>query len=489
MTSNPQPARIRVRAAPSPTGPPHVGTAYIALFDYAFARHHGGDFVLRIEDTDRERSSRESEDAILKALRWIGLEWDEGPDVGGPFGPYRQSERSDTYRRHAEELLRSGAVYRCFCTSEQLAERRKSRRRDAPGSGYDRLCRGLSDDEVQQKLDAGLPYVLRLKVPLEGETRFDDLVRGTVAVRNAEIDDQVLLKSDGFPTYHLANVVDDHLMVISHVIRAEEWIVSTPKHVILYQAFGWELPAFVHMPLLRNADKSKISKRKNPTSLLWYREQGYLPEALRNFLSLMGWSLGDDREIFTLQEMVESFSWEKVKTSGPVFDLQKLEWMNGEYIRMLPIEELLERILKEPYTRRTDQPRAKLLRIVALAQERLKRLSDFDNLTNFFFEREPYKPEDLVPRKHDASFARQALDAALDLLKGADNWSAQALEAAVAALAERRQWERGALFMVLRVGVTCRRVSTPLFETMDVLGKQECIERIEAAVALSAGLT
>lgn len=489
MSSPKEPPPIRVRAAPSPTGPPHVGNAYVALFDYAFARRHGGDFVLRIEDTDRERSTRESEEAILKAFRWIGLEWDEGPDVGGPYGPYRQSERSDIYRRHAQELLQSGAVYRCFCTSEQLAQRRKSRRRDDPVSGYDRLCRALSEEEVQRKLDAGLPYVLRLKVPLEGETRFDDLVRGTVTVQNSEIDDQVLLKSDGFPTYHLANVVDDHLMEISHVVRAEEWIVSTPKHVLLYQAFGWEPPAFVHMPLLRNADKSKISKRKDPTSLLWYRQQGYLPEALRNFLSLMGWSLGDDREIFSLQEMVESFSWEKVKTSGPVFDLQKLEWMNGEYIRMLPVEELLERILKEPYTRHADQPAAKLLKIAALAQERLKRLAEFDSLTNFFFEREPYEAKDLIPRKHDASFARQALNSALDTIKPLDDWSAPALEADLTALAESLQWERGALFMVLRVAVTCRRVSTPLFETMEVLGKQECIERIEAAAALAAKLT
>jgi glutamyl-tRNA synthetase len=483
MSNHNKSDRVRVRLAPSPTGPPHVGNAYVGLFDYAFARHAGGDFILRIEDTDRERSTRESEEAIIRAFRWIGLEWDEGPDVGGPCGPYRQSERSDIYREYADELMASGAVYRCFCTPEELAARRKAQRTDESRQGYDRLCRGLSEEEVGDRLVRGLPFTVRLKVPTEGETRFDDLIRGPVVVRNSEIDDQVLLKSDGFPTYHLANVVDDHLMRISHVIRAEEWISSTPKHVLLYQAFGWEPPVFIHMPLLRNADKTKISKRKNPTSLLWYREQGYLPEALRNFLALMGWSLGEEREVFSLQEMVESFSWDKVKTSGPVFDMQKLEWLNGEYIRRMSVDELAQRIISEPYTRRADQPVERLRRIAALAQERLKRLAEFDDLTNFFFEREPYDPKDLVPKKHDASFAREALRSARDALGAAGDWTAACLDAAMTALAEGRGWNRGALFMVLRAAITCRRVSTPLFETMEILGRQECLERIEAAIA------
>ncbi len=321
-----------------------------------------------------------------------------------------------------------------------------------------------------------------VKVPLEGQTGFEDLVRGTVVFRNSEIDDQVLLKSDGFPTYHLANVVDDHLMKISHVIRAEEWISSTPKHVLLYQAFGWHLPTFIHMPLLRNQNRSKISKRKDPTSLLWYREQGFLPEALLNFLALMGWSTGDDREKFSLQEMVQSFAWNRVKTSGPVFDMQKLEWLNGEYVRSMSAEELLERILAEPYTRRVDQPAEKLLQVTRLVQERIKRLAEFDEATGFFFEREPYEAADLIPKKHDAAFVRDALPAAHALLKDLDDWSAEPLEGAMRDAAEEREWKRGALYMVLRVAVTCRRVSTPLFETMQVLGKQECIARIETAL-------
>jgi glutamyl-tRNA synthetase len=479
--------RVRVRLAPSPTGPPHVGNVYIGLFDMAFARHAGGKFILRIEDTDRERSTRESEEAILKAFRWVGLEWDEGPDVGGPHGPYRQSERFDIYRRHAEQLFQSGHAYRCFCTAGRLAEMRKAR--SAAGlAGYDRLCRGLDESQVRQKLAAGLPFVVRLKVPLEGETRFDDLVRGPVVISNAEVDDQVLLKSDGFPTYHLANVVDDHLMEITHVIRAEEWISSTPKHILLYEAFGWEPPTFVHMPLLRNQDRSKISKRKNPTSLLWYREQGFLPEALLNFLGLMGWSLGDDREVFAFQEMVQEFSWDRVKKSGPVFDLQKLEWLNGEYIRAMAPEDLLARILQEPYTRHADAPAGKLLAIARLAQERLRRLAEFDALTGFFFEREDYAAADLVPRKQDGAFVREALAAARPLLEGAGEWTAAALEAAMQSLVGERGWNRGAFYMVLRVAVTCRQVSTPLFETMEVLGRGECLARLSEATAKASGL-
>lgn len=480
--------RVRVRLAPSPTGPPHVGNAYIGLFDYAFARREGGDFVLRIEDTDRERSTRESEEAILEAFRWVGLEWDEGPDVGGPYGPYRQSERFDIYRQYARQLLKAGAAYHCFCTPERLADVRKRRQAQGLPSGYDRLCRQLSEEEVQRKRDAGVRHTVRLKVPLDGETRFEDLVRGAVIIRNSEIDDQVLLKSDGFPTYHLACVVDDHLMEISHVIRAEEWISSTPKHVLLYEAFGWEPPVFVHMPLLRNKDRSKISKRKNPTSLLWYREQGFLPEAMRNFLALMGWSLGEDREVFGLGDMVENFTWDRVKTSGPVFDLQKLEWLNGEYLRAMTAEELLQRVLQEPYTRRTGERVEKLLAVTRLIRERIKRLCEFDELTNFFFEREPYEAADLIPKKHDAAFVRRALREACELLEGCEDWSAELLEGTMRGLAERQGWKRGALYMALRVAVTCRRVSTPLFETMEVLGKHECLERLQTALHRAAAL-
>jgi len=483
-----QSGSVRVRLAPSPTGDPHVGHAYIALFDYAFARKEGGAFVLRIEDTDRTRLKPGSEEAILRALHWVGLDWDEGPDLGGPLGPYRQSERTDLYRQHAEQLLAKGAAYRCFCSAERLAEVRKAQQAAKLAFiGYDGHCRDLTKDEIREKLDADEPCTIRLRTPDEGETRFTDTIRGEVVFRNSEIDDQVLLKSDGFPTYHLANVVDDHLMQITHVVRAEEWISSTPKHVLLYEAFGWEMPVFIHMPLLRNKDKSKISKRKNPTSLDWYREQGYLPEALLNYLALMGWSMGEDREVFSLQEMIENFDWERVKTSEPVFDLEKLDWLNGEYIRALPVEDLLGRILDGHYTQHADRSAAELLPIVRLVQERMEKLGEFDERTGFFFATEPYDAKELVPKKRDAAFALEVIEACDAALRPLDEWRAAAMQDAMQALCDETRWRRGDAYMPLRVAVTCRRVSTPLFETMEVLGKKECLARLNTAADKARG--
>src|SRR6185436_11240696 len=324
---------IRVRIAPSPTGDPHVGTAYVALFNYAFARKHGGQFILRIEDTDRERSSMASEAMIFEALHWLGLEWDEGPDKGGPHAPYRQSERSAIYREHAAELVKRGAAYPCFCSRERLDALREEQKAKKKNFGYDGHCRSIGLTEAARRQQAGEAHVIRLAMPREGQSVVHDLLRGDVTIDNAQVDDQVLLKSDGFPTYHLANVVDDHLMGITHVIRAEEWISSTPKHVELYDAFGWTAPEFIHMPLLRNADKSKISKRKNPVSLDYYADAGILPEAMLNFLGLMGWSFGGDREKFTLAEMLAAFDISRVRLGEPVFDLEKLSWLNGLYMR------------------------------------------------------------------------------------------------------------------------------------------------------------
>ncbi len=286
---------VRTRIAPSPTGDPHVGTAYVALFNYALAQKHGGQFILRIEDTDRERSSPASEAMIFEALRWLGLRWDEGPDVGGPHGPYRQSERTAIYREHAEQLVRGGAAYPCFCTRERLDALREEQKARKANFGYDGHCRALPGDEAGRRRAAGEPHVVRLAMPRGGETVVRDLLRGEVRFDNAQVDDQVLLKSDGFPTYHLANVVDDHLMGITHVIRAEEWLSSLPKHVELYRGFGWTEPVFCHLPLLRNADRSKISKRKNPVSLNFYRRAGFLPEAMLNYLALMGWAMPDEK--------------------------------------------------------------------------------------------------------------------------------------------------------------------------------------------------
>jgi glutamyl-tRNA synthetase len=480
---------VRVRVAPSPTGDPHVGTAYIALFNYAFARHNGGKFLLRIEDTDRERSTLKSEQAILDSLRWIGLAWDEGPDVGGPFGPYRQSERSDIYRKWSAELVARRAAYPCFCTAERLDALRREQRAKKMDFGYDGACRNLPEGVVREKLSAEAPHVIRLAVPREGETRVQDLLRGEVVFQNSGVDDQVLLKSDGFPTYHLANVVDDHLMEITHVIRAEEWISSTPKHVLLYRAFGWEPPAFVHMPLLRDRDKSKISKRRNPTSLLWYREQGYLPEALLNFLGLIGWSMPDEREVFSLDEMVREFSWERVSTSGPVFDLQKLDWLNGVYIRKLAPDELAKRTTNyvlRPETghyQMQGQP-VELARTIPLVQERMKKLGDWIPLTRFLFSDVSPSPAELVPKRCTPEEARKCLEAAIEALQSEQAWAADALEARCRALAGMIPMKEKDIFMCIRVAVTGTAVSPPLFQSMELLGRERTLARLRAGCRL-----
>jgi glutamyl-tRNA synthetase len=470
---------VRVRVAPSPTGDPHVGTAYIALFDYVFARHAGGKFVLRIEDTDRTRSTRESEAAILRALRWVGLQWDEGPDIGGPYGPYRQSERTDLYREHAWELVRRGHAYPCFCTAERLAELRAQQLKAKQDPGYDSLCRAIPADEANRRVQAGEPFVIRLNVPDAGQTVVHDRLRGDLAFQNALIDDQILLKSDGFPTYHLANVVDDHLMRITHVIRAEEWISSTPKHVLLYEAFGWEMPEWIHMPLLRNPDGSKISKRKQPVSIDYYRDIGILPEALRNFLALMGWSFGGDREKFTLEEMIQEFSWERVNLGAPVFDLEKLAWLNGTYIRDLSPEELLRRLRD---WRLGDEF---LLNVIPLVQERIRRLDEFVPATSFFLTGDlDYRgvPE-LVPKNRTPAETAKILGEVLEILDATRDTDPEALEARLRALADERGWKTRELFMTLRVTVTGRTASPPLFDTMRVVGREITRRRLRQAIA------
>lgn len=338
---------IKVRIAPSPTGDPHVGTAYMGLFNYAYAKHNGGKFILRIEDTDRTRFSADSEQQIFDAMKWLGLYYDEGPDNGGDFGPYRQSERMNMYKEYAQMLVDKGEAYYCFCTQERLASLRERQIAMNQAPGYDGYCRKLTKEEIEQKQKNNEPYIIRLKMPYDGQTIVKDKLRGDIVFENSKIDDQVLLKSDGFPTYHLANVVDDHLMGITDVIRAEEWIASTPKHVQLYKAFGWKEPRWYHMPLLRNADKTKISKRKNPVSLNYYKEEGYIKEGMLNFLALMGWSMPGDKEIFTLDEMIENFSFDRVSLGGPIFDLVKLGWVNNQHMRLKDIKELTQ--LAKPY--------------------------------------------------------------------------------------------------------------------------------------------
>ncbi len=504
--SNDSPAVVRV--APSPTGDPHVGTAYMALFNFALARTTGGRFILRIEDTDRARYQEDSEQQITEALHWLGLGYDEGPDVGGPGAPYRQSERTAIYREHTDQLVSNGTAYRCFCTPERLAELRRAQRARKEPPGYDGLCRGLLPEEVEEKLASETAYVIRLKVPKDRAVVFCDELRGDVEIQGKTIDDQVLLKSDGFPTYHLANVVDDHLMQVTDVIRAEEWITSTPKHVLLYEAFGWDKPRFRHMPLLRNKDKSKISKRKNPTSLIWYKENGYLPEALLNFLALMGYSSPDGEEMFDLESMLRDFDVKRISTSSPVFDMDKLLWLNGEYIRADAEGRLTQRILDHLAYRRergiapegaesdvyswidanggfgSDGVKAFIAKTMPLAQERIKTLQEYAPLTRCFFTDDVsgFSQEEMVPKKRNAGEVEDVLRGVIGALEDLETWDTASIEALLRKLCEEYAWKPRELFQPLRVAATGSKISPPLFETMELLGRDTTLARLTAAV-------
>jgi len=458
---------VRVRIAPSPTGDPHVGTAYIALFNYVFAKKNDGQFILRIEDTDRTRSTLDSEQAILRALRWVGLGWDEGPDVGGPCGPYRQSERTAIYKAEVAKLVDSGAAYRCFCTAERL-EQMRAVSKGKSFVGYDGHCRAISPDESKRRADAGEAFVIRLAMPKTGETVFSDRLRGEVRFDNTQVDDQILLKSDGFPTYHLANVVDDHLMGITHVIRAEEWLSSTPKHVELYKAFGWQAPEWIHMPLLRNADKSKISKRKNPVSLDYYRTAGFLPEALLNYLGTMGWSISGDREQFTLAEMIDVFTFDRMSLGGPVFDLVKLSAMNADYLRALDDAAIVARL------REWRLGDAFLQQLVPLVRQRISRMDEFVPMTDFFFSGDlDYGPvvKDLLGKNRTAKDVAACLFGFVEVLDVQRDFSHAALEAATRTYAEKVGWDAKEMFMAVRMAASARKATPPLFETLAVLGR------------------
>jgi glutamyl-tRNA synthetase len=475
--------KVRTRIAPSPTGDPHVGTAYVALFNLALARRHGGQFILRIEDTDRQRSNPASEAMIFEALHWLGLTWDEGPDVGGPYGPYRQSERSAIYREHAEQLVRRGAAYPCFCTPERLAGLREEQKaRKASVLGYDGHCRRLAPAEAARRRAAGETHVIRLAMPEDDSMLVRDLLRGEVRFERPQMDDQVLLKSDGFPTYHLANVVDDHLMDVTHVVRAEEWLSSLPKHFQLYSTFGWELPVFCHLPLLRNADRSKISKRKNPVSLNHYRRAGFLPEALVNYLALMGFAMPEGREEFGFEDFVAEIALEKISLGGPVFDVEKLTWLNGRYLRRLTPEALLARLQQHALSHEH------LLQVLPLVQERIDTLEGFFEYATFFFVGEvAYDHAALaamVPKGHApvevgkllARFVEERVDPLLE-------WTAASVEAALREFGESAGLEARDLMMTVRVALSGRTASPPLFETAAVLGKEICRRRLRRAAA------
>ena len=492
---------VRVRYAPSPTGYPHVGNIRTALFNWLFARHEGGEFIVRIEDTDVARTVEGAVDTILNSLRWLGMDWDEGP--------YYQSQRLKLYHEAAQRLISQGDAYHCYCSPQHLKEMRTEQQRRKQPPGYDRRCRDLSDKEQTQKKAEGITPVVRFRTPLEGNTKFNDVIWGEVAFEHSTIDDFVLLKSDGYPTYHLANIVDDHDMEISHVLRAEEWLSSTPRHLLMYRALGFEPPQFAHLPMILGPDRAKLSKRHGAVPITDYRDQGYLPEAMVNFLALMGWSLDDKTEIFSRQELIKNFSLERVSRTAAVFNGDKLIWMNGVYIRGLTADGFYQ--ATEPYLMR-DEDAAKAViadegyvrAILPLVQERAKVLAEVAELTRFFFVDElDYNPALLIGKKMTGESSLQALEiseqrleklvvlreSATMVLEGEQQklsqlepFDIELLEGILRPLAEELGLKAGQLFGVLRVAVTGRTAAPPLFQTMAVLGKERCLKRIAMAL-------
>lgn len=449
----------------------------MALFNRAFAHQHDGQFVLRIEDTDQARSTPESEQAIFAALRWLGLTWDEGPDVGGPHGPYRQSERKDIYAEHIQNLLDNGDAFFCFCTKERLDAVRAEQQAAKQTTKYDGHCLNLDKEEVARRIEAGEEFVIRMRVPTEGDCVFNDRLRGEISIPYEQVDMQVLIKADGMPTYHFAVVVDDHLMGITHILRGEEWINSVPKHKLLYEYLGWPMPEMIHLPLLRNPDQSKLSKRKNPTSITYYRDAGYLPDALLNYLALMGWSMPDEREIFSLDDMQANFDVDRVSVRGPIFDVEKLDWLNGQYLRNLSPEQFGQAVAEWMLNPE------RLSALIPLVQERVERLSDLAPMADYLLGN--------IPPLTLESFSHKSLDRAAVV---------RILHHTGKALDEQRDWQRDALFELcqglaeklelkfrdylfpLFVAISGRAVTLPLFDSLSFLGPDVSRRRIRDAL-------
>ncbi len=481
-------SNVRVRFAPSPTGYPHVGNIRTALFNWLFARHSGGSFIVRIEDTDVNRKVEGATEAILDGLRWLGIDWDEGPEVGGNYGPYFQSQRLEHYRKIVRQLVEGGHAYPCYCSEERLAQMRTEMAKNKESMrSYNRRCRNLSREERANFEAQGIIPVIRFKIPLEGQTRFNDLIKDEVVFDNSNLDDFVLLKSDGYPTYHLANVVDDHLMKITHVLRADEWLSSTPRHILLYSALGYQPPLFAHMPMILGTDRSKLSKRHGATAITEYRDQGYLPQAMMNFLALLGWSLDDHTELFTVEELIRNFSIERIGKTSAIFNLDKLKWMNGVYIRNLSAGELTGQLL--PILNRDLPPSVKrplsreyVEQIVPLIQERFTTLGEVAELCMFFFVDElVYNADLLLGKKLTKEDAVRGLEASLGRLQSL-TFEAQSLEDALRLLATELGLKAGDFFGLLRVAVTGRTATPPLFQTMVALSRERCLKRIEAAL-------
>lgn len=477
---------VRVRIAPSPTGDPHVGTAYMALFNLIFARHHGGSFILRIEDTDQTRSRPEYEKNIFDALKWCDIQWDEGPDVGGDFGPYRQSERTEIYRQYCQKLLDAGKAYKCFATPEELQEMREVARKMGTRIGYDRRYRNLSPEEIEKREKEGQSYVVRLKVPLTGTCEYKDAVKGVITCPWADVDDQILLKSDGFPTYHLANVVDDHLMQISHVIRGDEWISSTPKHIYLYEAFGFKKPTFMHLPLLLGADGKKLSKRKNPTSIFYYRDSGYLKEAFVNFMTLMGYSMKDDQEIYSLDEIIKEFDPSRIGLSGAFFDVKKLDWINQQYlINTVSEEKLWDRIKEWGFND------AFMKRLMPLCHTRIKNFGDFMDLCHFFFiNKIPHVTKLLCPKSLTPESSAIILQGLIWSMEEQENWGREGVEKASRDIAEIFGVNHKNIVMkILFASITGKHQGPPLFDSVDLLGKDRTRARLLEAIEFLGGIS
>lgn len=477
--------KVRTRVAPSPTGDPHVGTAYMALFSYCYAKRMGGDFILRIEDTDAARSSRESETVILESLRWLGLDWDEGPDVGGPFGPYRQSERSDIYGEYAERLLVAGHAFRCFCTKERLDEMRAGQMQRSETARYDGTCLSLAESEVQARLAAGERHVVRMKIPDDGICIVKDELRGDIEIAWNQVDMQVLLKADGNPTYHLAVVVDDHLMEITDIIRGEEWINSAPKHILLYQYFGWAMPRLIHMPLLRNPDKSKLSKRKNPTSIGYYKAMGFLPEAVLNYLGMLGWSMPDGEEKFSLQDMIDNFDLQRISLGAPVFDVEKLTWLNGRWLReTFSDDEFADRLTAWAYNREN------LLKIIPLVKERVDVFSELAPMISFFAEGLPEVTEQHFEHKHlEVEEVRKVLQFALWRLEAINQWNRDDLNQLFSDLADSMGLKIRDLLAPIFIAISGKPVSPPLFDSMAILGSDICRARLRHGLTVLGGVS
>lgn len=457
----------RTRIAPSPTGQDlHIGNAYTALINYVVAEKSGGQFIVRIEDTDRTRLVEGSEARILASLDWLGIPHHEGPDVGGPFAPYRQSERLPLYKTYAEALIEKGHAYYCFCTPQRLEEMRKAQEAEHKPPMYDGRCKAIDAQTAKKRAESGERHVIRMNVPDEGSTTFTDMIRGPISFENKLIDDQVLLKSDGFPTYHLGVVVDDHEMKITHIIRGEEWIPSTPKHILLYHFFGWDVPQIAHVSVLRNPDKSKLSKRKNPVWVSDYKQKGFLPEAIKNYLASLAWSYPDGRDIFSIQQMIEVFEISQLQTTAPIFDVEKLRWVNGEYIRTMPDEELIKRLYA--FDARIPRNDGKMRAILPLVKERMKTLAEFWTLAGFFYEK---------PGTFERPVSKELVQTVREALAECE-WTHEAMEQRIRDAAQKHGLKAKDVFMEARLSVTGKTVGPPLLESFEILGRDEVLDRL-----------